>query len=199
MLDVFLEVGVDLAVGGPDVVGEPAHAVDVCTAEEEGHRHDQEDYEGESPVHGSEEDEGCDKLDGCRYDGGQGTREGVRHFGDVAVETAEHVSGMECFLTKPAAFHDLGEVPVSQGVSHGYVGPCLETADHYGEEYLEDRAGCEDCDMDIEVAVGGIGRDVDKSLADPYVYHRHCDRHGADEGDGKDAGPVAFGDMQEPT
>ena len=80
MLDVFLKVGVDLAVGGADVVCEPAHAVDVGTAEQEGHRHDQKDDEREAPVHGSEEKKGCDELDGCRYDGGQRAREGVRHL-----------------------------------------------------------------------------------------------------------------------
>ena len=105
---------------------------------------------------------------------------------------------MERFLAEPTAFHDLGEVPVPQGVSHGHVGPCLESADHYREEDLEDRAGCEDRDMEVEAAVDCMGRDVDKSLADPYVYHRHCDRHGADEGDGKYAEPVAFGGVQEP-
>ena len=55
VLDVLLHVGLDAAVGLADLAGEASHALDVCPAEEEGYRHDDDYYCGEAPVHGAEE------------------------------------------------------------------------------------------------------------------------------------------------
>ena len=88
MLDVFLEVGVDPAVGGADVVGQTAHSVDVCPAEQEGCRHDEDHDKGETPVHGAEEEEGCEELERCCYDCRHSARERVSYLGYISVESA---------------------------------------------------------------------------------------------------------------
>lgn len=80
MLDVFLEVGVDSAVGGADVVGQSAHAVDIRSAEQEGCRHDEDHDKGETPVHGAEEEEGGSELNDCGDDCGHRAGEGVRYL-----------------------------------------------------------------------------------------------------------------------
>lgn len=98
MLDVFLEVGVDPAVGRTDIVCETAHTVDICSAEQDGGRHDEKDHKGQSPVHGAQEEEGGDELDGCGNDSRHGAGESVCDLRDVAVETAEHVACVEGFL-----------------------------------------------------------------------------------------------------
>ena len=114
MLDVFLKVGVYPAVGGADFVGETAHAVDVRAAQEKGHRHDEDHDKGEAPVHGAEEEEGAEQLEARRYDGRHSARQRVRHLRHIAVKSAEHISCMKGFPTKPAALHDLCEVSISQ-------------------------------------------------------------------------------------
>ena len=198
MLDVFLEVGVDPAVGRADVIGQTAHAVDVCSAEQEGGRHDEKDHEGQSPVHRAQEEEGGQELEGCRDDSGHGAGEGVGDLRDVAVEAAEHVACVEGFLAEPAALHDLGEVLMAQGVAERYFGLDLDLADDDREEDLRQCAGSEDNDVGHEIALCIMRRYVYQSFADPHVQHCHGNRHCADETDVEDAEPIASGCLPEP-
>lgn len=105
---------------------------------------------------------------------------------------------MEDFLAEPAAFHDLGEVSVSECVAKAYFGLCLEPADDDREDDLKDGAGCEEDDEVHEVAFGVAGRYVYESFADPDVCHGYRDSECADEADGGYAEPVAFGGVPEP-
>lgn len=193
MLDVFLDVGLDAAVGGPDLSGEAAHPSYVAAAEKEGERHDDHYYCCEPPVHGAEEDEGCEELEGGGYDCRYGACEGVCDPCDVAFEAVEHVSRMEGIPAGPAAFHDLDEVVVFQGIAYAYVGPCLEVADDGVECDLDHCAECEDDDIWKEPAVSASCGYVHEVFADPYVQEGYDYGGYADKPHQQDVAPESGG------
>ena len=77
MLDVFLDVGLDTAVGLAEFACEAAHSLDITAAEKERDRHYQDYDRSESPVHRAEEKEGCKELDGSGDDGRNSACESV--------------------------------------------------------------------------------------------------------------------------
>ena len=191
VLDVLLDMGLDAAVGGADLAGETAHALDVASAEDEGYGHDDDYYGGETPVERAEEYEGRGELDGSGEQSGHRAGEGVRDAGNVSFETVEHVSRMEGFLAGPAAFHDLDEVAVSDGVAYADVSACLEVADDDVEEDLGQCACSHEDDERHEPALCAACRYIDQMLADPHMEHGHGYRQYADETDQYDAGAEA--------
>lgn len=140
VLDILLHVGLYAAVGLADFAGEVTHALDIGPAEEEGYRHDDDHYRREAPVHGAEEKEGGQQLESGGYDRRHGAGERVGDARDVAFEAVEHVTGVECFLACPAAFHDLDEEGVFEGVPDADLCLCLQSADYVVEEELGDSA-----------------------------------------------------------
>ena len=198
VLDVLLHVGLYAAVGLADLAREAAHALDVCPAEEEGYRHDDDHHCCEAPVHGAEEEEGGQELDARRYDSGDGAGERVGDARNVAFEAVEHVTRVEGFLACPAAFHDLDEEGVLEGVPYAYLGLCFQSADDVVEEELDEGAGGQEGDVDRQTALGGARGYVDKVFADPYMEEGHCYREYADEADEQDAHTEACGCVPHP-
>ena len=80
---------------------------------------------------------------------------------------------MEGFLACPAAFHDLDEEGVLEGVPYAYLGLCFQSADDVVEEELDEGAGGQEGDVDRQTALGGARCYVDKVFADPDVKEGH--------------------------
>lgn len=137
VLDVFLEMSVYPAVCGAYLIGEMAHAVDVGAAQKEGSRHYKHHHKRKAPVHRTEEKQSQNKLQSSGYDCRHRAGKRIGNLGDIAVKPVEHVACVKRFPTKPAAFHDLREIPVAQRVTQGNICLRLEFADDDGKDYLQ--------------------------------------------------------------